>query len=257
MKRFYLILLSIIVAMVSYAQTKLSLTDVMVFKSDGGLVSNENWQYSEANTIGIYKKYETRYYTAFGQRNSLTIDYWTWKGEQFKSLPGYFADSNEGLSIEMKYTGKNMTIKLVNNSMNYLLVKLDALMSSYCRNEDEGVTDRMLPSVGNSLRNKMWSKYDYALIPPSKKLVAEFYSLMRQDVFPTLLPKNTIIQLSFYGAFSEMDPWDNVNRSIEGKAYVKDDVRFFTLSPIDYSNIVSSFTSPFVGFESRYHFKVK
>ena len=54
-----------------------------------------------------------------------------------------------------------------------------------------------------------------------------------------------------------MDPWDNVNRSIEGKAYVKDDVRFFTLSPIDYSNIVSSFTSPFVGFESRYHFKVK
>ena len=44
----------------------------MVFKSDGGLVSNENWQQQEAQTMGIYKRSETRYYTAWGERQSLT-----------------------------------------------------------------------------------------------------------------------------------------------------------------------------------------
>lgn len=53
MKRYSLILLSMLLTAISYAQTGLSLTDVMVFKSDGGLVSNDNWQYSEAQTLGI------------------------------------------------------------------------------------------------------------------------------------------------------------------------------------------------------------
>lgn len=257
MKRYSLILLSMLLTAISYAQTGLSLTDVMVFKSDGGLVSNDNWQYSEAQTIGIYKKHETRYYTEFGQRNSFTIDYWTWKGEQYKSQPGIFADTNEGMSIEMQYTGKTLTIALVNNSKNYLLVKLDALLPSYCRNEDEGVTNQMLPSIGDNLRNKLWSKYDYALVPPSKKAIAEFYSLMGQVVFPASLPKNAIIQLPLYGAFSETDPWNSISRNIEGKELIKDDVRYFTMSSIDYSNIISSFTSSFMGFEARYHLKVK
>ena len=257
MKRYSLILLSMFLTLLSSAQTGLSLTDVMVFKSDGGLVSNENWQQQEAQTMGIYKRSETRYYTAWGERQSLTLDYWTWRGEKYKSQPGIFADTNEGMSIEMQYTGKTLTIALVNNSKNYLFVKLDGLLPSYCRNEDEGVTYQMLPSTGDNLRNKLWSKYDYALVPPSKKAVAEFYSLKEQVIFPASLPKNAIIQLPLYGAFSETDPWNSISRNIEGKELIKDDVRYFTMSSIDYSNIVSSFTSSFIGFEARYHLKVK
>lgn len=161
--------------------------------------------------MGIYKRSETRYYTAWGERHSLTLDYWTWRGEKYKSQPGIFADTNEGMSIEMQYTGKTLTIALVNNSKNYLFVKLDGLLPNYCRNEDEGVTYQMLPSIGDNLRNKLWSKYDYALVPPSKKAVAELYSLKEQVIFPASLPKNAIIQLPLYGAFSEIDPWNSIS----------------------------------------------
>lgn len=257
MRRIIFIIICICCSCLAFGQSPLSLTDVMVYKSNGGLVSNDNWQQQEAQTIGIYKRSETRYYTAWGERQSLTLDYWTWRGEKYKSQPGIFADTNDGMSIEMQYTGKTLTIALVNNSKNYLFVKLDDLLPMYCSNEDEGVTYQMLPSIGDNLRNKLWSKYDYALVPPSKKAVAEFYSLMGQAVFPASLPKNAIIQLPLYGAFSETDPWNSISRNIEGKELIIDDVRYFTMSSINYSNIISSFTSSFISFEARYHFKVK
>lgn len=256
MKRNIFLLLSIFISLVSYAQA-LSFTDVMVYKSDGSFGNNDNWQYTESQTVGLYKKSETRYYTSFGREESFVIDYWTWRGERYTTQQGLFADANEGMSIEMKYVGDTMAISFINNGANFLFVKLDSLFLFYCANEDEGVSYQMLPGVGNSLRNNLWDKYDYALIPPGKMAVAEFKSLQGLAVFPASLPSKTIIQLSLYGAFSEINPWDSISSYIRAKETIVDEVIYFSISSNDYSNIVSGYLSPFVGFESRYHFKIR
>ena len=240
-----------------YAQHTICLTDVMVFKSDGGLIDNKKWSLNEAEAIGIYKKTETRYYTSFGQQNSFSLDFWTWKGENSSSGSRIFKEENQGASIELAHEGTTLYFTIANNnSTYYLLVKLDNLTPSYCPNTDEGVTQEMISSVGNFLRNKGFWKYDYAIIPPHKKAHAIFRSLQGQDFIPAILPRNTIMQMCIYGAYSEIDPWTKVMDYYTKKPIIDDGVKYFTISPNDYSNLINDYVKPMIGFESRYHFKI-
>lgn len=257
MKRFILLLWLLFYTTIAFAQTELSLTDVQIYKSDGGFTSDENWNSEEAETAGIFKKSEIRSTKIQGFRDSFTFNYWTWKGDLSKSEPGKFIEVSESLGLMLHSVGDTLNMFVTNYSENYLLIRLDALQVFFCANDEEGVTNRMLPGIGNSLRSSFWSKHDYALIPPSKCAFSSFYSLEKKDIFPASLPKNTIIQMSLYGAFSTSDPLELVSNAVNGKVLTMDDVKYFTMDSYKYSNILSDFISPLVGFEARYHFKVR
>lgn len=256
MKRIFLIFSLLTLTSFAYSQRNLSFTDVMVFKCDGGIGSNDDWEIEEADKLCIYKKTENRPYVSFGRKNDCYINFWTWKNEGEKFGTNDFEDSNEGLSISIDFETTNCTLTYKNNSENYILLKAESLACFYCENRDEGVTAESLPSVVNSLRNKKFRDQDYILLPPLKSGHAKFYSLQGMEILSNSLPKGAIIQMSIYGAASETDPWDQISELVQSPVLSDNEVKYFNLDSFDYSKIITDYFNPLIGFESRYHFKV-
>lgn len=83
MKRTISISLFFLFCIAGYSQRTLKFTDVMLYCGDTKLTVSENWDFSNAEKIGIIHATEKRFYELLGQRRSIDIDYWTWKNERY------------------------------------------------------------------------------------------------------------------------------------------------------------------------------
>lgn len=264
MRRKFAAILFMLVCAVSYSQRTLKFTDVMLYCGDTQLTVSENWSASVAEKLGINHVTETRFYDLFGQRQSIEIDYWTWRyeryGNGFSGKYYYLREQNDGLSISVFYNKDELALLLENNTNMHIFIDLSALMLFYCDNTDEGVTS--VSPVGNALRNNDYNRFDYVLIPPKKKAETSFYSLQRLPIFPASLPKGTIIQYAVFSYAFSIDPWGIIEEMIpekrkdgkklfeekNGAYYFSLKNQFLTSNSFDYNHAL--------GFESRYHCKL-
>ena len=262
MKRTISIYLFLLFCIVGYCQRTLKFTDVMLFCGDTKLTVSEDWDYHDAEILGITHVTEKRYYKLYGQKERIDINYWTWKNERYgngiSDVYSYWKEQNDGLSVSMLYNNEELILLLDNNTNMHIFIDLSSLMLSYCDNTDEDVTS--VRPIGNVLRNKNFDRFDYVLIPPKKKAKTSFFSLERLPIFPASLPQGTIIQYNVFSYAFSTNPWDIIENMIPQKGRngkkmfeEKEGVYYFSLQ----KNFLTSTSFGYVkalGFESRYHF---
>lgn len=263
MRKVTIIIGLLLICTASFSQRTLNFTDVMLFCGDRLLTTSENWQYADAKDLNIQHVTEKRYFKLYGRITDFNVNYWTWKNERYGSGTtsdySYMQEQNDGLSISVFFNNDELVLLLENNTDMYIFTDLTSLSLSFCDNEDEGVKN--VRPIGNSLRNRNFLKYDYIMMPPKKKAKASFYSLMQLPIFPTSIPRGTIIQYQIFSYAFSTNPWNLIEtmipQEINGKKlYIEEEGSYYFSLQGQYLSNTSFGYKRAIGFESRYHCKL-